>query len=207
MGVRVAVIDYGSGNIRSVSKALERLGAEVEVMGAGFDPQDFDKFVLPGVGAFGDTVQGLKERGLWDVVASILERGLPYLGICLGMQILCKASEESEGVEGFGLFPATVRRFRPSPECKVPQMGWNQVFWEGESPRLFSGIPNGSYFYFCHSYYVPIDEVGDGLLAWTEYGLRYASAVGRGRIMGVQFHPEKSQRLGLELLRNFLYKV
>ncbi len=207
MGVRVAVIDYGSGNIRSVSKALESLGARVEVVSSPFDTEDFDKFVLPGVGAFGDTVQGLKERGLWDVVASILKRGLPYLGICLGMQILCRSSEESEGVEGFGIFPATARRFRSSPDCKVPQMGWNQVFFEDGKDPLFSGIPNGSYFYFCHSYYVPIDELDEGLLAWTEYGLRYASAVVKGRTYGVQFHPEKSQRLGLELLRNFLYKV
>ncbi len=200
--MRIAVIDYGSGNIRSVAKALERVGAEVEVLDSAFDLSRFDKFVLPGVGAFGDTVDGLRSRGLWDVVVEIIKNDLPYLGICLGMQILCRGSEESPGYQGLGLFDVEVRRFSPDKEHKVPQMGWNQV--NHNQDPLFSGIPLGGYFYFCHSYYVPLKVGAEFVISKTDYTLTYASGLRKGNVIGVQFHPEKSQTLGLKLLENFV---
>ncbi len=201
--MRVAVIDYGSGNIRSVAKALEKMGVEVAVVKDPFDASDFDKFVLPGVGAFGDTVDKLKAQGLWDIVKEIVFTDRPYLGICLGMQILCKGSEESKGYEGLGLFNVEVKRFKPAKNCKVPQMGWNQVWHNGDN--LFTDIPSGSYFYFCHSYYVPLGEMDPKVvIGKTDYNLTYVSALRRGNVIGVQFHPEKSQSIGLKLLKNFL---
>lgn len=203
--MRIAVIDYGMGNIRSVAKALEKVGADVVVVDREFDPSDFDKFVLPGVGAFGDTVEGLKGRGLWNVVEHILKDGYPYLGICLGMQILCKASEESPGVEGFGIIPETVKRFLPSREMKVPHMGWNRVDIKEQDP-VFDGIDTGAYFYFCHSFYIPSTIEGNLIIATTDYSAEFVSALRVGSAYGVQFHPEKSQSLGLRLLENFVQR-
>ncbi len=200
--MRIAVIDYGSGNIRSVAKALERIGAKVEVFGVPFDLSNFDKFVLPGVGAFGDTVEELRSRGLWDLVKEIVFTNRPYLGICLGMQILCRGSEESLGYDGLGFFDIDVKRFRADRRHKVPHMGWNQVWHNGDN--IFSNISSGEYFYFCHSYYVPVEVGEEFVVGRTDYTVTYASAIRKGNVIGVQFHPEKSQSLGLRLLKNFV---
>lgn len=200
----IALVDYGIGNLRSVEKALATAGAEVcltEDPGAILQAA---KVVLPGVGAFGDGMAGLRERQLVDVVHEIVRRGIPLLGICVGMQLLFEASEEMGEHPGLGLLPGRVRRFEPDPDwhLKVPQTGWNMLQQEQDTP-LLAGLPTGSYAYFNHSYYCAATEIND-VLASTSYGIRYASVVGRDRVYGVQFHPEKSQDVGLKILRNFV---
>jgi len=217
----IIVVDYGMGNLRSVSKALEHLGAEVCVTS---DPQvveQADKLILPGVGAFGAAMGELAHRRLIEPVNTAIRKGIPYLGICLGLQLLFDHSMEHRADErdipGLALlrgvvkpFP-TIDRMEPSGESfvlKVPHMGWNNVAYpitdntEAGCP-LFKGIPNGSYFYFVHSYYVELEN-SDDALAWTEYGRRFCSIARRGNVWGAQFHPEKSQNAGMQLLRNFL---
>jgi glutamine amidotransferase len=199
----IAIVDYGVGNLRSVQKALERVGATAIVTS---DPAALDAaqgMVLPGVGAFGDGMDHLRARRLVDPVLRQVEDGKPLLGICLGMQLLFEQSEEMGLHQGLGLLPGRVVRF-PDSELKVPHIGWNQLRMTGPRPEmtLLQDIPNGTYAYFVHSYYAAPDDPGD-LLATTEYGLEFASVVGRGRIYGAQFHPEKSQEVGLQLLRNF----
>ncbi len=212
----IALIDYGIGNLRSVQKALEHVGAAVTLTD---DPQTIlqaAKVVLPGVGAFGDGMKGLRARGLVEVVKEVVHAGTPLLGICVGMQVLFEASEELGEHEGLGILPGRVTRFPanlkadPGPETtgapahlylKVPQTGWNQIKPQKPSP-LFHELPAGSFAYFNHSYYcaaAPADT-----LATTDYGFDYPSIVGRERVYGIQFHPEKSQNVGLRLLRNFV---
>ena len=201
----IALIDYGIGNLRSVEKALSAAGAQVLLTE---DPERIlaaEKVVLPGVGAFGDGMAGLRQRGLLPVVQAVVARGTPLLGICVGMQLLFEAGEEMGEHAGLGLLPGRVRRFAPTSHAealKVPQTGWNQLWPVGEHV-LLAGLPSGSYAYFNHSYYCDASQPGD-VLAFTRYGLRYASVVGRGRLYGVQFHPEKSQAMGLQILRNFV---
>lgn len=205
----IALVDYGIGNLRSVEKALSAVGADVCLTP---DPDQIlvaDKVVLPGVGAFGDGMTGLRARGLIDTLETIAARQTPLLGICLGMQLLFESSDElSPGKQGartqyrgLGFLPGRVRRFLSS-DLKVPQTGWNQLLPERESP-LLRGLPPGSYAYFNHSYYCDPAEPED-VLATTEYGIRYASVIGRSQLYGVQFHPEKSQAVGLTILRNFV---
>jgi glutamine amidotransferase len=205
----IALVDYGIGNLRSVEKALSAVGADVRLTS---DPDQIlaaDRVVLPGVGAFGDGMAGLEARGLIDALKTIMAREVPLLGICLGMQLLFESSDElSPGEQGgraghigLGYLPGRVRRFSAS-DLKIPQTGWNQLFPERESP-LLRGLPPGSYAYFNHSYYCDPAQADD-VLASTEYGIRYASVVGRGRLYGAQFHPEKSQAVGLTILRNFV---
>jgi imidazole glycerol-phosphate synthase subunit HisH len=198
---RIALIDYGIGNLRSVEKALQAVGGAITLTE---DPQEIlaaDKVVLPGVGAFGDGMTGLRQRGLVEVIHQVYRSGRPLLGICVGMQLLFEVSEELGEHAGLGLLPGRVKRFVEG-ELKVPQTGWNQLQIECESP-LLAGLSPGSYAYFNHSYYCAATESKD-ILASTDYGLRYASVVGRGRLYGVQFHPEKSQAVGLQILRNFV---
>jgi imidazole glycerol-phosphate synthase subunit HisH len=200
---RIALIDYGIGNLRSVEKALQAVGGEINLTE---DPQTIlraEKVVLPGVGAFGDGMAGLRQRGLVEVVRQVYRSGTPLLGICVGMQLLFEVGEELGKHEGLGLLPGCVLRF-PENGLKVPQTGWNQLQIEGESP-LLDGLSPGSYAYFNHGYYCSVTEPGD-ILASTEYGVRYAAVVGRGRLYGAQFHPEKSQAVGLQILRNFVEK-
>ncbi len=197
----IALIDSGIGNLRSVEKALEAVGAKVQLT---TDPQvvlSADKVVLPGVGAFGDGVSGLQTRGLFPVVREVAARGAPLLGICVGMQLFFEGSDEAPGAPGLGLLPGHVRRF-PANELKVPQTGWNQILPTRES-LLLRDLPQGSYAYFNHGYYCEPAQQEDWL-AGTEYGLVYASVVGRANLYGVQFHPEKSQDVGLQILRNFV---
>jgi len=199
----IAIVDYGIGNLRSVEKALQRVGAEARVTA---DPADLDAargIVLPGVGAFGDGMAHLRARQLVDPVLRQVERQKPLLGICLGMQLLFEESDEMGLHRGLGILPGRVVRF-PDGELKVPHIGWNQLWRADSSPEmaLLEGIPHGAHAYFVHSYYVAPEEPGD-VLAWTDYGIEFAAVVGRGRIYGAQFHPEKSQDVGLRLLRNF----
>jgi glutamine amidotransferase len=200
----IALIDYGIGNLRSVQKALEYVGAPRGIrVDLPHDPDQIlraDKVVLPGVGAFGDGMRGLQERGMDHVLCEIVARGTPLLGICLGMQLFFESSQEAD-ISGLGFLPGSVLRF-PSKGLKVPQTGWNQIHPEQDTP-LLRDLPPGNYAYFNHSYYCAPAEENDWL-ASTEYGLRYASVVGRGTLYGVQFHPEKSQAVGLQILCNFL---
>lgn len=197
----IALIDYGIGNLRSVEKAFNAVGAQVELTD---DPNiigEADQIVLPGVGAFGDGMVGLKDRGLVDVIKSTVAKGTPFLGICLGMQLLFETSDELGEHTGLGLLPGSVKRF-PELGQKIPQTGWNQISFKRES-LLIQGLREGDYAYFNHSHYCRPSSVEDSI-AITEYGLPYASIVGRERLYGVQFHPEKSQSVGLQILRNFV---
>jgi glutamine amidotransferase len=199
----IAIVDYGIGNLRSVQKALERVGATAVVTP---DPAVLDAaegVVLPGVGAFGDGMAQLRARHLVEPVLHQVERDKPLLGICLGMQLLFEESEEMGLHQGLRLLPGRVVRF-PQGELKVPHIGWNQLRMAagGAEMALLEGIAEGSHAYFVHSYYAAPEEPGD-VLAKTDYGLPFAAVVGRGRIFGAQFHPEKSQDVGLRLLRNY----
>lgn len=201
----IALIDYGSGNIHSVINALRHEGADVELISDPARLADADAVVLPGVGAFGDCVRGLQSRGLWEPLAAWLAADKPFLGICVGYQMLFEASEESPGVRGFGFFPGKVKRFT-TPGLKVPQIGWNQL--DLVSPRhvLWSGLPARPHVYFVHSYF-PDSTDASVVSARATYGETFAAAAAKGRVAGVQFHPEKSQAVGLGILHNFITSV
>ncbi len=195
----IAILDYGIGNLASVQKAFAKVGAGAKVTSSPDEIAGAEKVVLPGVGAFGKAAEHLAERGLVEPVRKAIANGKPFLGICLGMQLLFEASEEAPGVKGLGIFKGEVKRFQNV--SKVPQIGWNEVRQAKLSP-LFASIPEAAFFYFVHSYYVaPQDRAT--VLALADYGGEYAVAVGRDNIWGVQFHPEKSQAWGLALLKGF----
>jgi len=206
-GSSIGVVDYGMGNLRSVSKALESLGFPPLVSG---DPKALSScrgIVFPGVGAFRDCMGNVVRQGLLPFLGEYLAEGRPFLGICVGMQLLFSGSDEFGRHEGIGFFPGDVVRFpgdMPAPEggvLKVPHMGWNGVEVVGDNPIL-RGIPSGTYFYFVHSYYAAPRDPGD-VACRSIYGVPFAAAVGRGNRLAVQFHPEKSQAAGLRLLGNF----
>lgn len=198
----VTLIDAGTGNLRSVQKALEAVGAHVERTGDPRRVSSAERVVLPGVGAFGDFMSGLRARGLEDPVKEIAGRRIPLLGICVGMQALFETGEELGTHAGLGLLSGKVVRFQESLSVKVPHTGWNQVEIQQES-ALLNGLTSGTYVYFNHSYYCQAEDPFD-VIASTEYGSRYACIVQRDNIAGVQFHPEKSQASGLRILHNFL---
>ena len=196
------LIDAGTGNLRSVQKALEAVGADVLCTS---DPQKVlagRRVVLPGVGAFGDFMSGLRARGLEDAVKEVASNGVPMLGICVGMQAFFDVGEEMAEHTGLGLLPGRVVRFAESLGVKVPHTGWNQVEVREDAP-LFKGVNSGAYIYFNHSYYCRVENQSD-VTASTDYGLHYACSVQRENLFGVQFHPEKSQTVGLQILKNFL---
>lgn len=198
----VILIDAGTGNLRSVQKALEAVGANVERTS---DPEKIlsgKRVVLPGVGAFGDFMSGLRKMELDVAVKEIAQRGATLLGICVGMQALFEIGEEMGEHEGLGLLRGTVVRFSDALPVKIPHTGWNQVEVRHDA-SLFNGINSGAYVYFNHSYYCHAVNRSD-VIAEADYGIRYACAVRRENIFGVQFHPEKSQTLGLQVLKNFL---
>ena len=201
----LGLIDYGSGNLRSVGKALEKIGARVELHTTPERLHEMDAIVLPGVGAFGDCASQLRQRGLWEPIADWLRAERPFLGICLGYQLLFESSEESPGIAGFGRFPGAVRRFRAAG-LKVPQIGWNSLQFTRPAARLWQGLENGDHVYFVHSFYPHTED--RGLIAATaDYGETFAAAIEQGPTMGVQFHPEKSQATGLAMLANFAASV
>lgn len=201
----LALIDYGSGNIRSVMNALRREQAGVELVSAPERLENADAIVLPGVGAFGDCVGGLQTRGLWDPLREWLAADRPFLGICVGYQMLFDESEESPGVRGFGFFAGKVKRFA-APGLKVPQIGWNQLELVNRSHMLWRGLPARPHVYFVHSFFPdPADSAI--VTSRSTYGETFAASAARGRIAAVQFHPEKSQAVGLGILRNFIASV
>jgi imidazole glycerol-phosphate synthase subunit HisH len=198
----IILIDAGTGNLRSVQKALEAVGAQVERTD---DPQKVlsgKKVVLPGVGAFGDFMSGLKARGLEEAIKEIAQRNIPLLGICVGMQALFEVGEEMGDHEGLGLLKGAVVKFADTLSVKIPHTGWNQVQVKKEA-ALFSQVHDGAYVYFNHSYYCQAGDHSD-VIADVDYGIRYACAVRRDNVFGVQFHPEKSQSVGLQILKNFV---
>ena len=195
----IAIVDYGMGNLRSVQKAFERVGHAATVTDRAEAVGRAERVVLPGVGAFGDAMANLKRAGLVDPLVAAISEGRPFLGICLGLQLLFAESEEMGRHRGLGILPGRVRRF-PEGE-RVPQIGWNQIHIQRQTP-LLEGIPDGSFFYFVHSYYADPDDRAD-IVTTTDYGIDYTSIAGRGRAFGIQFHPEKSQDLGLRILKNF----
>ena len=207
----IVVIDYGMGNLRSVSKALEALGASVRVSSRPEDVTHADKVILPGVGAFPAAMRELSARKLIEPIKGAIAAGKPYLGICLGLQLLFDRGEEGEGATGLGILSGTVKRFSFNSAFgirhsafKIPHMGWNQVRGQGigHCPML-QGIADGSFVYFVHSYYAePIDRSVVALE--TDYGGPFASMVWRDNLFATQFHPEKSQAVGLQLLKNFI---
>lgn len=202
---KIGLIDYGSGNLRSVGKAAARVGAEIEILAGPERIDAMDALILPGVGAFGDCAEQLRARELWAPLARWLEADRPFLGICLGYQLLFETSEESPGSRGFGRFAGAVRRF-DEPGLKVPQIGWNTLDFTHPGARLWQGLESGVYVYFVHSYY-PAPADGRIVAATAQYGGPFAAAVEEGSLMGVQFHPEKSQEAGLAMLRNFVSSV
>jgi len=195
----IGILDYGMGNLLSVQKAFERLGHPATVVRSGREITEADKLVLPGVGAFGQAMENLKEKKLLAPLRNAVGAGMPLLGICLGLQLLFDGSEEHGHHEGLGIFRGEVRKI--PTDVKVPHIGWNQVHITQKSP-LLEGIPDDAFFYFVQSYYVaPRDE--DCVAGTTHYGVTFASVVTRAKVFGVQFHPEKSQTVGLRLLDNF----
>ena len=200
MGAEAVVVDHGAGNLGSVVRALARQGAEVELTSDPGRIAAAQRLLLPGDGHFGEAMRALRERGLEAPLGSALASGAWLLGICVGLQMLFSGSDEAPGVRGLGLLPGRVRRF--GGRLRVPHIGWNQLEGFGEG-ALFRGIPEGGYAYFLHSFYADPAEERHWLAA-TDYGVRFASAAGNGRVFGIQFHPEKSGRLGARVLSNFL---
>jgi glutamine amidotransferase len=201
----IALIDYGSGNIRSVTKALQREGADVQLVSTPEELEKADAVVLPGVGDFGDCARGIKSRGLWEPLQDWMRSGKPFFGICVGYQLLFEESEESPGESGFGFFRGKVKRFR-TPGLKVPQIGWNNLEFTGVKHPLWSGLPDEPFVFFVHSYF-PAPEDENIVTARTTYGETFAAAAAKENVAGVQFHPEKSQDVGLTILRNFVAAV
>lgn len=205
--VQITMIDYGASNIRSAQKAFEHVGAAVALTADPDVVRRADKLVLPGVGAFGAGMEALRAAGLELAIREAVARGVPLLGICLGMQFLFNSSDEMGDHPGLGLIPGRVTRFAfangdARPQLKVPHMGWNQIEHEERHP-LLRDVPGGAYAYFVHSYYCLPQDTTD-TIARTRYGDAFTSIVGRGAVYGIQFHPEKSQRHGLQILKNFL---
>jgi len=202
----IAIVDYGMGNLRSVQKGLEQVGSSARIISTPAEVRQAAKLILPGVGAFGDAMKHLQERGLVKPVIEFARSGRPFLGICLGLQLLFDVSFEEGEFAGLGLVSGRVVRFdfRGVPAAgglKVPHMGWNQVHWDRSSP-LLNGLDSGAYFYFVHSYHaVPADDAVT--LGRCEYGYSFAAVVQQESLFAAQFHPEKSQRAGLQILRNF----
>lgn len=211
----IAVIDYGMGNLRSVQKALEVVGARTKLISDPSELKRCGKIVFPGVGSFGDAVKELKRLGLIDAIKGAIAEGKPFLGLCLGLQLLFEKSEEAPGVKGLCVLKGEVKRFRgkgqgvrgKDPVLKVPHMGWNNISIQSRTSdlglKILKKVPDESYMYFVHSYYVkPKDS--KVILTTTDYGIDFVSGVCKGNIYGFQFHPEKSQELGLKILKNFV---
>ena len=199
----LGLVDYGSGNLRSVQRAIEHAGGECTHVQCESHTTGCAALVVPGVGSFGDCARQLRETGLWAVIKSWIGADKPYLGICLGYQLLFDSSEESPGVEGLGALRGKVVHFPKSSGLKIPHMGWNQLHIRKPSDSLITGLGENPDFYFVHSYY-PVPEDDAVVTTTCHYGVEFAASVTKGNLSAVQFHPEKSQELGLKMLRNFI---
>lgn len=199
---RLALIDYGMGNLRSVARAFEHEGASVLTVSRPEEIKDADALIFPGQGAIVDCMRCLRETGFDQAIRDWIAEDKPFFGICLGLQALFEHSEEGD-TACLGIFPGQVKRFRATPALKVPQMGWNQAVFRPGAPLIDGLSPAGDYFYFVHSYYVDT-PAADLIWCETVYGLRYTSGIARGRCFATQFHPEKSQAKGLQIYKNFL---
>ena len=197
----IAVVDYDAGNVKSVEKAIEKLGAKHILTSDPEEIRKADAVILPGVGNFGDCVNKLEERGLDTALKEYAASGKPFLGICVGLQLLFDESEESPGVKGLGILSGKIKRFPGSADLKVPQIGWDDII--ESKGRLLDGIDKGTYFYFVHSFYLESSDPSI-VTSKTEYGVTYDSSVEKGNIFATQFHPEKSSDAGLKVLSNFL---
>ncbi len=198
----VAIIDYDAGNIKSVEKALLHLGEEVMITRDREQILNSDKVILPGVGAFGDAMEKLRSYGLDKVIYEVVERKIPFLGICLGLQLLFEKSDETPGVKGLGVLPGEILRIPDKEGIKIPHMGWNSVKIK-ENARIFKDIPQDSYVYCVHSYYLKAGREED-VAATTEYSTLIHAAVEHDNVFACQFHPEKSSEIGLKILKNFV---
>jgi len=198
----IAIIDYGAGNIQSVSKALKHIGCDCFITNKKDEILSADGAVLPGVGSFGDTVDSLNKYGIKEAVIEFINSGKPFLGICLGLQLLFPGSEESEGAEGLGVFDGTITKIPNGDGLKIPHMGWNSLKITKDS-RLFKGIEENPYVYFVHSYFLNSADKSI-VAAQTEYGVTIDAAVEKGNVFATQFHPEKSGNTGLRILKNFV---
>lgn len=198
----IVIIDYQMGNLRSVQKALEHVGFQATVTGDPAAVEKADKLILPGVGAFGDAIAELRSRGLTAPIIEAIQAGKPFLGICLGLQMLFEQSREGGEHKGLGVLKGSVERFAPNPLLKVPHMGWNRIQVEQPGCPLLKDIAPDAYFYFVHSYYVVPQEPEVNWLS-SEYGIRFCASIWRDNLFATQFHPEKSQKDGLQLLKNF----
>lgn len=199
----IAIIDYGAGNLRSVARAVSRLGYSFQVTSSPTEVLKADAVILPGVGAAADTMRSLADLGLIDPVRRVVTEDRPFFGICLGLQVLLTVTEEGGRHDCFDLFPGEVKKLPLG--LKVPHMGWNQV-WQKKEHAVFAGIPDGANFYFVHSYYADPDDP-ELVAGATEYGVTFCSAIARGNLFATQFHPEKSGSLGLQILDNFCKQV
>ncbi len=197
-----AIIDYDAGNLRSVEKALQALGEETVITRDREEILAADRVILPGVGAFGDAMEKLHQYGLVEIIRQVVQKGTPFLGICLGQQLLFEESEESQGVPGLGILKGKIRRIPNTPGLKIPHMGWNSLTLR-PGTRLFSGLGEEPYVYFVHSYYL---EAADPeiVAASADYGVVIHAAVETGNVFACQFHPEKSSDTGLQILKNFI---
>lgn len=198
----IAIIDYDAGNLKSVEKALDALGEKAVVSRDEETILSADKVILPGVGSFGDAMGKLCQYGLVDVIHRVADQGTPFLGICLGLQLLFERSEECAGVPGLGLLPGEIVKFKDMPGLKVPHMGWNSLDIRPEA-KLFKGLDSGEYVYFVHSYYLKAEKEED-VAASSVYGVPFHASVEHGNIFACQFHPEKSGSTGLKILKNFI---
>ena len=200
---KIGLVDYGSGNLRSVQRAIERAGGICILVHSPADAQQCRALVVPGVGSFGDCARQLQEAGLWDFIRQWILSDRPYLGICLGYQLLFESSEESPGVPGLGVLKGTVVHFAREGDLKIPHMGWNQLHIRTPSDHLVQGLGQDPDFYFVHSYY-PVPEDASIVTTICDYSVEFAASVTQGNLSAVQFHPEKSQALGLAMLQNFI---
>ena len=199
----IGIVDYDIGNLRSVQKALQHVGGEAQFVRTPEEIAKCDALVLPGVGAFGDCVRSLAKSGMWDATAEWARSERPFFGICVGYQMLFESSEEAPGEKGLGIFAGQVRKFSEKHHLKIPQIGWNTVTVKQTAAPLLAGISDGDFVYFVHSYYAaPADP--SVIALETTYGDTFASAVARGNLLATQFHPEKSQKAGLQMLKNFV---
>lgn len=197
----IAIIDYGAGNLQSVKKAFDFIGAESVITDNPEVINACDRILLPGVGSFGDAMDSMHKSGLIETVKQNALSGKPFLGICLGLQLLFEESEESPGVKGLGIFKGKIKKFSSDMGLKIPHIGWNSLEIK-QNDTLFKNIPENSYVYFVHSYYLHAEDEND-IATVTNYGIDFHSAVGKNNIFATQFHPEKSGDVGLQILRNF----